>query len=252
MSVPRARMLDLVKVCYLRLCQLIQLTMIQARCQLFSTTFNPEGIRTGNKILRQRLRGPSLVSYYPGRLPGIRDLQKAFAPLDLLCYDEKEWDRLEHIAAFVSTDPYSPFTPDQLQIEGSWQGCAEEEEDSRSTNEYVDDHMSSRQNADWEQGKNRRSAVCCVQLLYRARDRVHRFPLAIYEPKFYGPSLVIFRLSGVPGTVPAAPLTPFRCQNIRPAPPMGHGFAPCIPLKMCQRTLTLLAELITSPSSENS
>ncbi|SPQ27472.1 749ddb20-f2c5-4a45-a04d-371ca6158b27 [Thermothielavioides terrestris] len=83
MSVPRARLLDLMR----------------AQCELFSTTFNPEGIRTGNKILRQRLKGPALASYYPRRITTFREFQKAFQSLQLEIEDEDELDRLEHIAA---------------------------------------------------------------------------------------------------------------------------------------------------------
>ncbi|KAL2136713.1 hypothetical protein VTI74DRAFT_2124 [Chaetomium olivicolor] len=82
MSVPRARLLDLMR----------------ARCELFSTTFNPEGIRTGNKILRQRLKGPSVAAYYPRRIMTFRDFQKTFEPLELEVENNEEEDRLEHIA----------------------------------------------------------------------------------------------------------------------------------------------------------
>ncbi|KAK0634530.1 mitochondrial ribosomal subunit S27-domain-containing protein [Bombardia bombarda] len=92
MSVPRARMLELVK----------------AQCQLFSTTFNPEGVRTGNKILRQRLKGPALAAYYPRKIITIRDFQKEFAPLDLMIDDEVEDDRLEHIAALKARGKGAP------------------------------------------------------------------------------------------------------------------------------------------------
>lgn len=135
MSVPRARLLDLMKVCRglkdTQFVKLVKLIVVQARCQLFSTTFNPNGIRTGNKILRQRLRGPALAAYYPGRLPGIRDLQAAFAPLNLQCYDEKEDDRLQHIAGFVfalALGRSAWARPDQSQIESPWKGSAEEAE----------------------------------------------------------------------------------------------------------------------------
>ncbi|KAJ4307027.1 hypothetical protein N0V88_000402 [Collariella sp. IMI 366227] len=82
MSVPRARLLDLMR----------------ARCELFSTTFNPEGVRTGNKILRQKLKGPSMASYYPRKLTTFRDFKNAFEPLELEYEDEEEADRLDHIA----------------------------------------------------------------------------------------------------------------------------------------------------------
>ncbi|GAB1313042.1 mitochondral 37S ribosomal protein S27 [Madurella fahalii] len=92
MSVPRARLLDLMK----------------ARCELFSTTFNPEGIRTGNKILRQKLKGPALASYYPRKLMTFRDFQKEFEPLGLEIENERELDRLEHIAGLKSRGKGAP------------------------------------------------------------------------------------------------------------------------------------------------
>lgn len=64
MTVPRARLLDLLKT----------------QCQIFSTTFNPEGVRTGNKVLRQRLKGPALAAWYPRKSVGVRDVIKEFAP----------------------------------------------------------------------------------------------------------------------------------------------------------------------------
>lgn len=68
---------------------------MQVQCRIFSTTFNPEGLRTGNKVLRQRLKGPALAAYYPRRVATTKDLQKAFAGLDVETWDEKEEERLE-------------------------------------------------------------------------------------------------------------------------------------------------------------
>ncbi|KAI0970931.1 mitochondrial ribosomal subunit S27-domain-containing protein [Xylaria arbuscula] len=81
-AVPRARLLDLMKV----------------QCQIFSATYNPEGIRLGNKILRQRLRGPSLAKYYPPRGPTVNTLEKEFRSLGLETLNEEEEDRQEHLA----------------------------------------------------------------------------------------------------------------------------------------------------------
>ncbi|KAL2017803.1 hypothetical protein VTK56DRAFT_1666 [Thermocarpiscus australiensis] len=92
MTVPRARLLDLMK----------------ARCELFSTTFNPDGIRTGNKILRQRLKGPALASYYPRKLVTFRDFSKEFATLNLETDNEEEIERLEHIAALKARGKGAP------------------------------------------------------------------------------------------------------------------------------------------------
>ncbi|KUJ09117.1 uncharacterized protein LY89DRAFT_676482 [Mollisia scopiformis] len=80
MAVPRSRILDLMKV----------------QCRIFSTTFNPEGLRLGNKILRQRLKGPALASYYPRKVATIQDLQKLYPEFDEFI-DEAEEDRLEGI-----------------------------------------------------------------------------------------------------------------------------------------------------------
>ncbi|KAG4423420.1 hypothetical protein DL98DRAFT_455981 [Cadophora sp. DSE1049] len=79
MAVPRARILDLMKV----------------QCKIFSTTFNPEALRLGNKVLRQRLKGPALAAYYPRKVATIKDLQKLYP--DWETWDDAEEDRLEHI-----------------------------------------------------------------------------------------------------------------------------------------------------------
>ncbi|KAK4228368.1 mitochondrial ribosomal subunit S27-domain-containing protein [Podospora fimiseda] len=92
MSVPRARLLSLMK----------------AQCELFSTTYNPEGIRTGNKILRQRLKGPSLAAYYPKKMYKFREFQEEFGQLELLVEDDKEVARLEHVAALKARGKGAP------------------------------------------------------------------------------------------------------------------------------------------------
>ncbi|TAQ90794.1 hypothetical protein B7494_g843 [Chlorociboria aeruginascens] len=80
MSVARSRLLDLMKV----------------QCRIFATTFNPDALRLGNKILRQRLRGPALAAYYPRRVATFKDLQRAYPDFDM--YDEDEEERLVHVA----------------------------------------------------------------------------------------------------------------------------------------------------------
>ncbi|KAK5134907.1 hypothetical protein LTR08_005997 [Meristemomyces frigidus] len=79
MAVPRARILDLMKV----------------QSRIFSTIFNPAAARLGNKILRQRLKGPSLAAYYPRRVATFKDLKALYPGHEM--YDETEEDRLEHI-----------------------------------------------------------------------------------------------------------------------------------------------------------
>ena len=60
--------------------------------------YNPERLRTGNKILRQRLKGPSVAAYYPERPPQLRHLKRLYP--DLETWDDDEEDRLEHVAMY--------------------------------------------------------------------------------------------------------------------------------------------------------
>merc|ERR1712070_687210 len=90
MSVPRQRVLDLMKV----------------QSRIFSTIFNPAAQRLGNKVLRQRLRGPSLAAYYPRRVATFKDLKALYPNHEL--YDEDEEDRLEHIQIAKSRGKGAP------------------------------------------------------------------------------------------------------------------------------------------------
>lgn len=80
MSVPRERLLQL----------------MQTQCRIFATTYNPERVRMGNKILRQRLRGPALAAYYPRKMFDLKDLVKEYGPV-LEFVDEEEDDRQESL-----------------------------------------------------------------------------------------------------------------------------------------------------------
>ena len=42
--------------------------LTRLRCAIFQTSYNPTSARTGAKYLRARLRGPSMVQYYPQEL----------------------------------------------------------------------------------------------------------------------------------------------------------------------------------------
>jgi hypothetical protein len=65
----------------------------------------------GNKILRQKLKGPAMASYYPRKVMTFRDFQKEFKPLDLEIDNEPELERLEHIAACVAPCHGRPVHP---------------------------------------------------------------------------------------------------------------------------------------------
>ncbi|KAI0657180.1 mitochondrial ribosomal subunit S27-domain-containing protein [Cubamyces menziesii] len=42
--------------------------LTKLRCEIFQTAYNPTSVRTGAKYLRARLRGPSMIHYYPDTL----------------------------------------------------------------------------------------------------------------------------------------------------------------------------------------
>ncbi|KAL3459883.1 mitochondrial ribosomal subunit S27-domain-containing protein [Aspergillus heterothallicus] len=73
------------------------LDLVKAQCRVFSLTFNPDRLRLGNKVLRQRLRGPTLAAWYPKKTVAFRDLRDAIKPLGLTTFDEAEDDREEAI-----------------------------------------------------------------------------------------------------------------------------------------------------------
>ncbi|KAI8374688.1 mitochondrial ribosomal subunit S27-domain-containing protein [Radiomyces spectabilis] len=74
-----------------RLAQLAQLS-----CKVFENVYNPTAVRTGNKILRQRLVGPTFTQYHPKQLVHFRDIKALFPELNLINTEEKE--RLDEIA----------------------------------------------------------------------------------------------------------------------------------------------------------
>jgi small subunit ribosomal protein S33 len=82
------------------------LTNPQVQCGIFSTIFNPTGERLGNKILRQRLRGPALAAYYPRRVATFKDLQRLYPGFET--YNEHEEDRLEHLQIAKSRGKGAP------------------------------------------------------------------------------------------------------------------------------------------------
>ncbi|KAK4569724.1 hypothetical protein LTR86_002692 [Recurvomyces mirabilis] len=90
MAVPRSRILDLMKV----------------QSRIFSTIYNPTNARLGNKILRQRLNGPSLAAYYPRRVATFKDLKALYPGYEM--YDAFEEDRLEHIQIAKSRGKGAP------------------------------------------------------------------------------------------------------------------------------------------------
>ncbi|KAF8977653.1 hypothetical protein BGZ46_007224 [Entomortierella lignicola] len=64
---------------------------------IFGNVYNPQGLRTGNKILRQRLVGPTINSYYPNvKQIKLREITKMVPEMNLV--DQAEKVRLEDLA----------------------------------------------------------------------------------------------------------------------------------------------------------
>ncbi|KAF3940724.1 hypothetical protein ABW19_dt0204026 [Dactylella cylindrospora] len=74
---------------------IVLLTPAQVSCRVFNTTFNPTGERTGNKVLRERLKGPSMMEYYPKQQFSVAQFMRGFP--DLWMSDEKEEYRVQKV-----------------------------------------------------------------------------------------------------------------------------------------------------------
>ncbi|KAF2106747.1 mitochondrial ribosomal subunit S27-domain-containing protein [Lophiotrema nucula] len=79
MAVPRSRVLDLLKV----------------QCRIFNTTYNPQALRMGTRILHERLKGDAVAEYYPPRIGTIKQLRLLYPDYEVR--DEKEDEWLEHM-----------------------------------------------------------------------------------------------------------------------------------------------------------
>jgi len=65
------------------------------RCSIFQTSYNPTGQRTGAKYLRARLRGPSMIKYYPEKMDFARIIREN-PELELVNHVERQ--RLADVA----------------------------------------------------------------------------------------------------------------------------------------------------------
>src|SRR5882757_5023404 len=63
--------------------------LTKTRCSIFQTAYNPTSARTGAKYLRARLRGPSMVKYYPAEA-NIAQIIRQWPELEMRNYAEEE------------------------------------------------------------------------------------------------------------------------------------------------------------------
>ena len=66
--------------------------LTRLRCEIFQTSYNPTSVRTGAKYLRARLRGPSMVQYYPEELTVARFNRMGGG------FKIQDWDEYERLA----------------------------------------------------------------------------------------------------------------------------------------------------------
>ncbi|TFK35500.1 mitochondrial ribosomal subunit S27-domain-containing protein [Crucibulum laeve] len=69
-------------------------SIVKQRCSIFQTAYNPTNARTGAKYLRARLRGPSMVRYYPQTI-NISQIARQYPELEIC--DESEAERFEDV-----------------------------------------------------------------------------------------------------------------------------------------------------------
>jgi len=79
---------------------------MKVQCRVFNTTFNPERLRLGSRILHQRLKGAEIASYYPPRIGTIQQLRRLYPEYEVM--DEKEEDWLEHLQIQTSRGKAPP------------------------------------------------------------------------------------------------------------------------------------------------
>lgn len=65
------------------------LAALQAlRCKVFGTTYNPTGVRTGAKYLRQSLVGAAMLKYYPPQL-NLKSIREAVPAMGRMTFPEE-------------------------------------------------------------------------------------------------------------------------------------------------------------------
>ncbi|KAI9178941.1 mitochondral 37S ribosomal protein S27 [Blastocladiella emersonii ATCC 22665] len=80
----------------------------QLASTVFQTVHNPTHARTGHRILRERLAGPRLTSYYPPEFLSVKKLNAALEPAGIKLTDYEEVLRLEKIRGLKARGKGAP------------------------------------------------------------------------------------------------------------------------------------------------
>ncbi|KAI9219620.1 mitochondrial ribosomal subunit S27-domain-containing protein [Blastocladiella britannica] len=77
-------------------------------CSVFQTVHNPTHARTGLRVLRDRLAGPQLTSYYPAEELNLTRLNAALKPTGIKLVDFEDQLRLDKIKALKARGKGAP------------------------------------------------------------------------------------------------------------------------------------------------
>jgi small subunit ribosomal protein S33 len=201
MAVARTLALRLMEVCnilsshhpHLTPNELTSLTpsSSQTQCAIFNTTYNPSAFRTGNSVLRQRLRGPSMAAYYPRRVARFADLQKAYPGFET--YDDFEEDRIESVAITKSRGKGAP--KKKRTAAGKWERVKRERRRSLLTAIQSPRSLARRRGRRWAEDELLCLAIYSARTKARACKNTHRYmdfkskerrALGFQEEAFYG------------------------------------------------------------------
>lgn len=97
--------------------RLRQLKALQ--CALFQISYNPTNARTGAKYLRARLKGPSMINYYP-KVLNIQELRKSATGARLMI-DEEEEERIQDVE---DKKARGKGAPTKAKSKGEWTGSS--------------------------------------------------------------------------------------------------------------------------------
>ena len=88
--------------------------LTRLRCEIFQTAYNPTSVRTGAKYLRARLRGPSMINYYPEQLTVPRFNRMAGN------FKVQDWDEYQRLADVEEQKRRGKGAPKKAKTEGMY------------------------------------------------------------------------------------------------------------------------------------
>ena len=87
--------------------------LTRLRCEIFQTSYNPTSVRTGAKYLRARLRGPSMIRYYPEEITVARFNRMGGG------FKIQDWDEYQRLADVEEKKRRGKGAPKKAKSEGA-------------------------------------------------------------------------------------------------------------------------------------